>query len=334
MQIPQPYLLFLGDVTDPLAAKTARGILQWRPEICTGQLRLTPETVSLGLADLSLADAYAKGARTLVLGTANAGGFIPQTWLPTLEQALDIGFNLASGMHQRLGDNRLLAQRASTNSCELFDVRHFDGELEVGNGKARAGKRLLTVGTDCSVGKMYTSLALEKEMNQQGLDAQFCATGQTGIFISGKGIAIDAVVADFISGATEAISPNFDDHDWDIIEGQGSLLNPAFAGVSMGLLHGAQPDAMVLCHEVGRKHIRHLPHMPMPALDTVMAANLTAARLTNPRATFVGICLNTSALNENEARTYCKQLASQYQLPVTDPVRFGVSAIAEQLHQL
>lgn len=274
MQIPQPYLLFLGDVTDPLSAKTARGILQWRPEICIGQLRLTPETVSLELADLSLEDAYAKGARTLVLGTANSGGFIPQSWLTTLERALDIGFNLASGMHQRLGDNPTLAQKARANNCKLFDIRHFDGGLEVGSGKPREGKRLLTVGTDCSVGKMYTSLALEKEMNKQGLKAQFCATGQTGIFISGKGIAIDAVVADFISGATEAISPEFDDHDWDIIEGQGSLLNPSFAGVSLGLLHGAQPDALVLCHEVGRQHIRHLPHMPMPDLALVMEANL------------------------------------------------------------
>ncbi|MBY5946960.1 N-acetyltransferase DgcN [Photobacterium rosenbergii] len=333
MQIPQPYLLFLGDVTDPLSAKTARGILQWRPEICIGQLRLTPETVSLELADLSLEDAYAKGARTLVLGTANSGGFIPQSWLTTLERALDIGFNLASGMHQRLGDNPTLAQKARANNCKLFDIRHFDGGLEVGNGKPRAGKRLLTVGTDCSVGKMYTSLALEKEMNKQGLKAQFCATGQTGIFISGKGIAIDAVVADFISGATEAISPEFDDHDWDIIEGQGSLLNPSFAGVSLGLLHGAQPDALVLCHEVGRQHIRHLPHMPMPDLAPVMEANLMAARLTNPEAKFVGICLNTSALDIEDARAYCEQLASQFQLPVTDPVRFGVSAIAEQLHQ-
>ena len=333
MQIPQPYLLFLGDVTDPLSAKTARGILQWRPEICIGQLRLTPETVSLELADLSLEDAYAKGARTLVLGTANAGGFIPQNWLTTLERALDIGFSIASGMHQRLGESPTLAQKARANDCKLFDVRHFDGSLEVGNGLPRKGKRLLTVGTDCSVGKMYTSLALEKEMNKQGLAAQFCATGQTGIFIAGKGIAIDAVVADFISGATEAISPAFDDHDWDIIEGQGSLLNPAFAGVSLGLLHGAQPDAMVLCHEVGRQHIRHLPHMPMPELETVMAANLSAARLTNPNAKFVGICLNTSALDEEDARLYCEQLANQFHLPVTDPVRFGVSAIADQLHQ-
>lgn len=334
MQIPQPYLLFLGDVTDPLSAKTARGILQWRPEICIGQLRLTPETVSLDLADLSLEDAYAKGARTLVLGTANAGGFIPKSWLITLERALDIGFNIASGMHQRLGDSSTLAQKARANSCKLFDVRHFDGGLEVGNGIPRAGKRLLTVGTDCSVGKMYASLALEKEMNQQGLNTQFCATGQTGIFISGKGIAIDAVVADFISGATEAVSPAFDDHNWDIIEGQGSLFNPSFAGVSMGLLHGAQADALVLCHEVGRKHIRHLPHMPVPALKTTMEANLTAARLTNPDAQFVGICLNTSALDKEDAKAYCEQLASQFQLPVTDPVRFGVSAIADRLHQL
>lgn len=334
MRIPQPYLLFLGDVTDPLAAKTAKGILHWRPQQCTGQLRLTPETVSLGLPDLTLETAKANGAETLVIGTANAGGMIPQAWLATLQEALEMGYNIASGMHQRLSSFPAVNHAANIHQCRLYDVRHVDQPLAIGTGIPRPGKRLLTVGTDCSVGKMYTSLALEAEMNRQGLNTRFCATGQTGILISGKGISVDAVVADFISGATEAISPGFTGHDWDVIEGQGSVLNPAFAGVSLGLLHGSQPDALVLCHEVGRQHVRHLPHMEIPSIEATLQANLTSARLTNPNACFVGIALNTAALAEAEAITLCQQWAQEYQLPVTDPIRFGVASIVEQLHSI
>ncbi|WP_064604582.1 N-acetyltransferase DgcN [Photobacterium sp. J15] len=331
MQIPQPYLLFLGDVTDPLAAKTARGILSWRPELCVGQYRLNSDTVSVGLTDLSLQEAKQQGAKTLIIGTANAGGFLPQTWLETLKHALELGFNIASGLHQRLADIPSLNQTAKENHCQLFDVRHYDQPLEVGNGKKRQGRRLLTVGTDCSVGKMYTSLAIEREMKAQGLRAQFRATGQTGILIAGRGISVDAVIADFIAGAAEAISPAFTDHDWDVIEGQGSLLNPAYAGVSLGLLHGSQPDAMVLCHEVGRQHIRHFPHMSLPSIQETIDVNLNAARLTNKNAGFIGICLNSSSLNQDDALALCKKMEQQYQMPVTDPVRFGVATIVNNL---
>ncbi|GAB3530294.1 N-acetyltransferase DgcN [Photobacterium alginatilyticum] len=334
MQIPQPYLLFLGDVTDPLSAKTAKGILQWRPQMCTGQFRLTEETVSLDITDLSLAEAKERGAKTLVIGTANAGGFIPQSWLATLQEAIELGFNIASGMHQRLSNFPALSNAANIHGCQLYDIRHYDQPLNVGTGKPRQGKRLLTVGTDCSVGKMYTSLALENEMNRQGLTAKFRATGQTGILISGTGIAVDAVVADFISGAAEAISTEFTEHDWDVIEGQGSLLNPSFAGVSLGLLHGSQPDALVLCHEIGRAHIRHLPHMGVPTIESTLEANRVAAKLTNPNAEFVGICLNTSAIDECDALALCRQWERQYKLPVTDPVRFGVSTIVDKLHSI
>ncbi|MEJ2765127.1 N-acetyltransferase DgcN [Photobacterium sp. MCCC 1A19761] len=331
MQIPQPYLLFLGDVTDPLSAKTARGILHWRPESCVGQLRLTAQTVSLSLPDLSLVDAKNLGAQTLVIGTANAGGVIPTAWQQVLKEAVVMGFHIASGMHQRLRDIPGLSALAEQNQVQLFDVRHYDAPLAVGTGQKRAGKRLLTVGSDCSVGKMYTALALEKALTQAGLSARFKATGQTGILIQGQGISVDAVVADFISGAVETLSPDFDSHVWDVIEGQGSLFNPSFAGVSLGLLHGAQPDALVLCHELGRSHIRHLPHMPMPEISAVLAENIQAAKLTNPAAEFVGICLNTSAIATEEAEVVCEQWREQYQLPVTDPVRFGVDNIIQQL---
>ncbi len=331
MSIPQPYLLFLGDVTDPLSAKTARGIYQWRPQQCLGQLRLTADTVSLGLQDMALAQAKALGAKTLVLGTANAGGIIPPHWLAGIVDAINLGFNIASGMHQRLSDIPQVASAAKTAGVFLFDVRHFDGFLKVGNGHKRSGKRLLTVGSDCSVGKMFTSLALEKAIRAQGESARFRATGQTGILIDGGGISIDAVVADFISGAVEAISPATQESGWDIIEGQGSLFNPSFAGVSLGLLHGAQADALVLCHEIGRTHIRNLPHMPMPNISDVLEANITAARLTNPEVKCVGISLNTSSIHVEDAKLLCQQWEVKYGVPVTDPVRFGIDNIAKNL---
>ncbi|MHC6530037.1 N-acetyltransferase DgcN [Vibrio sp. V39_P1S14PM300] len=331
MNITQPYLLFLGDVTDPIAAKTARGIHQWRPDSCLGQIRLTTDTVSLGLPDLSLTQAKHQGARTLVIGTANAGGVIPANWQATLIAAAEQGFDIASGMHQRLDDIDALRHLAQAGKTRLFDVRHYDLPLSVGNGKKRAGKRVLTVGTDCSVGKMYSALALEHALNKQGVKARFQATGQTGILIEGRGIAVDAVIADFISGAVEAISPAFSDHEWDIIEGQGSLFNPSFAGVSMGLLHGAQPDALVVCHEIGRAHIRHLPHAALPTIEQTITANLTAARVTNPNVRLAGMCLNTSAIDSQQAATLCAQWSEHYQVPVTDPVRFGIQSIADTI---
>lgn len=331
MQISHPYLLFLGNAPDELAAKTARGIAIWRPEWCLGQLRFPDCKADLGLEDLDLMRAREKGAKTLVLGTANPGGVIPDEWLSVLMEAIDLGYDIANGLHQKLADIPSLASVAATRGCQLFDVRHPRESLAVGNGKPRAGKRLLTVGTDCSVGKMFTTLALEREMRQRGMKADFRATGQTGILISGSGISIDAVVADFISGAAEAISPaNTPDH-WDLVEGQGSLFHPSFAGVSLGLLHGAAPDALVMCHEPKRPHMRGLPHYGLPELEDCMDANLRYARRVNPEAQFAGLALNSSALPEEEALGLMSELSARFDLPCVDPVRQGVGPIVDRL---
>lgn len=329
--IAHPYILFLGEAHDDLAAKTARGILQWRPEWCLGQIRLDSCKTSLGIADMSLEDAAAKGVKTLVVGVANRGGVVSQEWMPTLMEALDRGMDLASGLHQRLADISALAAHASEKGRKLFDVRHPPREFSVANGKKRPGKRLLTVGTDASVGKMYTSLALEAALRARGIPCSFRATGQTGIFIAGRGVSVDAVVADFISGATEWLAPdNAPDH-WDLIEGQGSLFHPSFAGVTLGLIHGAQPDALVLCHEPTRTHMRGLPEQPLPDLKACLAANVEAAKLTNPNVRAVGISINTHALDERAAEKLLAETADAFGLPCVDPVRTGVEAIADQL---
>ena len=330
MQIATPYLMFLGDVPDALAAKTAYGIKDWRPEWCIGQMRLPGCKADLSIPDLTLAEALAKGCRTLVIGVVNAGGVLPDHWVKEIVAAIDAGFDVASGLHVRLSAVPAIAEAASRRGSRLHDVRHSSETFPTGKGTRRAGRRLLTVGTDCSVGKKYTTLALEKGMRERGLDADFRATGQTGVFISGKGVAIDAVVADFISGAVETISPEAAPNHWDLIEGQGSLYHPSFAGVSLGLLHGAQPDAFVVCHEPTRTTMRGVAHK-LPSIRQVIDLTVQLGRLTNPDIRPVGIAVNTQALAEGEARALLDALATEHGLPATDPVRFGVEALVDRI---
>lgn len=330
MDIPRPYLMFLGDVPDQLAAKTAHGIVDWRREACVGQLRLPGCGADLGLPEMSIAAAVAAGVQTLVIGVVNAGGRLPPHWIEPVVQALESGLNVASGLHIRLGSVPAIRDAAERHGRQLFDVRHSDQVFATGKGDKRSGLRLLTVGTDCSSGKKYTVLALERAMRARGLDADFRATGQTGVFISGRGVAIDAVVADFISGAVEWLSPAAADGHWDLIEGQGSLFHPSFAGVSLGLLHGAQPDAFVVCHEPTRKTMRGVRHA-LPTIAEVVELTMRCGRLTNPGIRPVGIAINTQALAEGAARDLLAALAHEHGLPATDPVRFGVEPIIDRL---
>ncbi len=331
MNIQTPYLLFLGDAADPLAAKVAQGIFDWRPENVVGQFRLENCNADLGLKDMDMATAIEAGAKTLVIGVANRGGVIADSWLEVLQEALENGFDLAAGLHNKLADVPQLRSEANRLGRQLFDVRHPTEEYPVASGIKRRGKRLLTVGTDCSCGKMYTSLAIEKEMRAQGMKADFRSTGQTGILITGSGVSIDAVVSDFISGAVEVLTPENDGDHWDVIEGQGSLFHASFAGVTIGLIHGSQPDALVLCHEPTRTHMRGLPTYPLPDMEACLEANLRAAHLTNPEAKFVGIAINTSKLSETEAGEYLKETEKRFNLVTVDPIRQGVGRIVEIL---
>jgi uncharacterized NAD-dependent epimerase/dehydratase family protein len=331
MKISKPYLLFLGDVADQLAAKTAQGVKDWREGDCVGQLRMEGCNADTGLDDVTIKDARKAGAQTLVAGVANRGGLISQDWIRVLLEALEAGLDLAAGLHNRLADIPALKEAADRLGRSIFDVRHPSKTYPVASGEKREGKRLLPVGTDCSCGKMYTALAIEREMQKQGLHASFRATGQTGILIAGEGVSVDAVVADFISGAVEVIAPANDPDHWDIIEGQGSLFHASYAGVSTGLLHGAQPDALVLCHEPTRTHMRGLPHFPLPELEECMQANLKTASLTNPDARFVGVAVDTSRLGEDKALTYLEDMKKRIGLPAVDPVRTGVAAIVNEL---
>ena len=330
MEIARPYLLFLGDVPDALAAKTAYGIVDWRRDWCIGQTRLDGCQADVGLPDLSIREAAERGARTMIVGAVNAGGVLPENWVSSIVEALDAGLDVASGLHMRLADSPAVAAKAEATGRRLFDVRHSTQRFDTGKGQRRPGKRLLTVGTDCSVGKKYTVLALEREMRARGFDADFRATGQTGVFISGRGVAIDAVVADFISGAVEWLTPAADPDHWDLVEGQGSLFHPSFAGVSLGLLHGAQPDAVVVCHEPTRKRMRGV-QTPLPTIAEVIELTIRCGRLTNPDIRPVGIAVNTQALGDNEAKSYLADVEREFGLPTVDPVRYGVGPIVDRL---
>jgi len=326
-----PYLLFIGDAPDQLAAKTAAGIAFWRPEICLGQFRLPGCNADLGIPDMTIEEAAAAGVKTLIVGTTNRGGVLGEGWEVLLVRAMVLGMDLASGLHHRLADIPALSAAAARYGRQIADVRHPTREFPIGNGIKRPGKRLLTVGTDCSIGKMFTALALEKEMKARGMKADFRATGQTGIFIAGDGVSIDAVVSDFVAGAVEWLCPANDPDHWDLIEGQGSLFHASYAGVTLALIHGAQPDALVMCHEPTRAHMRGLPNFPLPDLMLCIERNVEAAQLTNPAARCVGVSVNTGAMEQADARDFLRKTEDWVGLPCVDPVRGGVGAIVDRL---
>jgi uncharacterized NAD-dependent epimerase/dehydratase family protein len=204
-------------------------------------------------------------------------------------------------------------------------------DLTVGTGAKRSGKRLLTVGSDCAIGKKYTALCLTRALKDRGVKCDFRATGQTGILIAGGGMPIDAVVADFISGAAERLSPPAEPDHWDVIEGQGSILHPSFAAVTLGLVHGSQPDALVLCHDPRRTHLMDLPHVEIPRLEVLLQRYLDAARLTNPHVRLVGVSLNTWTMSSDARATALAAVESQLGVPAFDPLETSCESVIERL---
>lgn len=329
--IETPYLLFLGDAPDQLAAKVAVGIKDWRPENAVGQYRMDGCKADLGLKDMTLTEAKAAGAKTLVIGVANRGGVISQEWKKVLVMALEEGFDLASGLHNLLRDEPDLVAVAEATGRKLHDVRVPEVDYPIANGIKRKGKRCLAVGTDCSVGKMYTAMAMDAEMRKRGMKSTFRATGQTGILITGDGVPLDAVVADFMAGSIEWLTPDNDDDHWDLIEGQGSLFHVSYSGVTMALIHGGQPDALILSHEPTREHMRGLPTYQQPSLETLRDTALALAKVANPDCQVVGVSVNTQHLSEEDATAYLAKIEADMGLPATDPFRFGSGKLVDAL---
>lgn len=322
IELPRPYLLFLGDVGERGYAKTALGLRDWAGEHCLGEYTL-PGGVSVDLPPMTPRDAKAAGARSLVIGVANPGGVIPESWLPALEEALDAGLNLIGGMHAKLNDIPRLAEKARALGRTLIDVRTPPREIPIANGKKRGGRRLLTVGTDCALGKKYAALSLTRAFIARGIKADFRATGQTGIMIAGAGMPMDAVISDFAAGAAEMLSPdNAADH-WDVIEGQGSLAHPSYAGVSLALLHGSQPDVIVMCHDPSRTTILGHPSYPLPDVGEAIDLVLRLGARTNAAIRCAGVSVNTSQLSARDADRVIHTMSAALGMPVADPIRGG-----------
>ncbi|MEM9097385.1 MAG: N-acetyltransferase DgcN [Pseudomonadota bacterium] len=331
MSLAQPYLLFLGDAPDALAAKVAQGIKDWRPGVSVGQLRLPGCNADMGLRDMTVPEAVAAGAKTLVIGVANRGGFISDAWKAVLIEAMEAGMDIAAGLHTLLNHQEDLVEAAQRTGQTLHDVRVPVIQYPIGDGKKRAGKRVLAVGTDCSCGKMYTALAMEKSMRAKGMNADFRATGQTGILVTGDGVPLDAVIADFMAGAVEYLTPDHDEDHWDLIEGQGSLFHPSYSGVTMALVHGGQADVLVLCHEPTRTHMRGLPHYDVPTLEELQETALPLAQRVNPDVRVIGCSINTAAMSEEAALAYLAETEARMGMPCVDPFRQGADRLVEAL---
>jgi len=325
LTLPQPYLLFLGDVAEAPFAKTAFGLRDWAPNLCVGEFALDGCAISTGLPRLSPQEAHDRGAKSIVVGVAPRGGRMAEAWIPALVQALGAGLDVISGMHGHLEDTPELAAAAARLGRQLIDVRKSPTKLPVGSGRKRTGRRLLTVGTDCALGKKYTALKIASAFRSRGVDADFRATGQTGILIAGGGIAIDAVIVDFAAGAAELISPDANEQHWDVIEGQGAILHPSYGGVSLALLHGSQPDVIVVCHQPGRATLLGLADFAVPSIEDTIALNLDLARRTNPAVRCAGISLNTDGLTNEDADAVLAQEAARIGLPCADPMRGGAA---------
>ncbi len=273
--------------------------------------------------------------KALLIGTAPMGGGLPDLYKAVVKEAIEAGLHVISGLHIFLNELPELKTLAGQKGVTLWDVRDVGQENIVAQQLSRpeSVKVITMVGTDCSVGKMFTALEINQQLNKLGQPSQFVATGQTGIMISGSGIPLDRVIGDFMAGYIEqAIQATIETHHprWVIIEGQGSLLHPAYSGVTMSLIHGSAPDGLVLCHNPKLKAIRNFDKIPLPSLSQFIQLYESAVGWIKPAKVY-GISLNTSAFSEEEAISLIKTYEAETGLPVTDPVRFGVDKIVEAL---
>ncbi len=334
MRLKAPYLIFFGEEEDLAYAKTGQGIIHWRPELVAGQLRFPGSQVDMGVPDMTVDEAVSQGVRSLIIGVAPIGGIIPDNWWDVITDAASKGLDIVNGLHLKLKDNPKVVGAASQSGSRLIDIRVPPKNLPVGTGMKRLGKRLLTVGTDCAVGKKYTALALDKSMREAGMNSTFRATGQTGIIIVGAGIPIDAIKADFISGAAEILSPDNTEDHWDVIEGQGTLFHPGYSGVSLGLLHGSQPDAFVVCHDATRKVMSGWEHYQIPSIGECIDMHSQLGQRTNPDISCVGISINTSGLHKDKRQKYLDNLEKETGFPCIDPLMDGCGIIVDNLNEI
>jgi uncharacterized NAD-dependent epimerase/dehydratase family protein len=339
------YLVLADGEFGPMTSKTANSVIRFLPDRVVGVLdrkqagRTVQDVLGFGGATPVVADmrsGLALGPTAVLVGIAPQGGRLPEEWRVWLLEAIDAGCDIWSGLHTFISDDAEIARRAAERGVAIHDLRKPPADLPIAGGRAKETEafRVLTVGTDCNVGKMTAQLQLVRSLKERGLRTRFVATGQTGIMIEGWGIAVDAVVADFIAGAAERITlEGAKDADVVLVEGQGSINHPGYSGVTLGLLHGSCPDALILCHQATREYIgdyRRASWLRIPPLQDYIRLYETIGSAVHPTRV-IGIALNTYDMGEDEARAACERARAETGLPATDPVRFDPAPLIDAI---
>ncbi len=342
------FLIVADGQFGPLTSKTANSCIRYFPERIVGVMdrvhagKTVQDVLGFGGAIPVVGDfnrGLALGGTAVLIGIAPAGGQLPPEWKTWLRAAIERRLEIWSGLHTFIGDDPEVGPLARTKGVRILDARKPPANLPIADGRAADVNAfvILTVGSDCNVGKMTAQLELRDELVRRGHRTSFVATGQTGIFIEGWGIAVDAVVADFIAGAAETlVLQGAKDADIVLVEGQGSLIHPGYSGVTLGLLHGACPDALILCHQATRDYIGDYhgrePWVRIPSYRELIDIYERAAAPVHPTKV-IGICLNTYDMNEAAARAAIDQASAATGLPATDPVRFESAPLVDAIIQ-
>ena len=326
----------------PLTSKTANACIRYAESEVVAVLDSTRAGQSaqqvLGFGGdipvvASFAEAMTRQPNALLIGIAPAGGQFPDTWRVIVCDALRAGLNLWNGLHTMLGDDAEFASLAAASGAVIRELRRAPADLDIAYGRVRESSAtvVLTVGTDCNIGKMTTQLQVRDAVRTMGIRTNFAATGQTGILIEGRGIGVDAVVADFIAGAAERLTLEAaEDADVVLVEGQGSLLHPAYSGVTLGLMHGSLPHAMVLCTQPSRTTIHRYPWVPIPPIRDVIRLYEHSMQYLRP-SPVIAIAMNTFDLSDAEAREAVDRMQQETGLPATDTVRYDPAPIANAI---
>jgi len=333
------YLILADGLFGPEESKTANACIRYTPERVAGVIdassagRTAQEVIGLG-GDIpvvaTLEEGLALGPNALLIGIAPAGGQLPETWIRLLSRAIENGLEIWSGLHTFVSDVPELAALAKKHNVVIRDLRRPPAKLTVANGRVREvdATVVLTVGTDCNIGKMTTQLQLLNAVRGHGIRTKFAATGQTGILIEGSGIGVDAVIADFIAGAAERLVLDCaKEADLVLVEGQGSIIHPSYSGVTYGLIHGSLPHAQIMCAQPTRTAINRCEWVKIPPLVDFIRMSEAATSVLRP-APVIGVALNTYDLDEDVARRTVEDVQRETGLPTTDPVRFGPEPVA------
>ncbi|MCO6458316.1 MAG: DUF1611 domain-containing protein [Pirellulaceae bacterium] len=328
--------------SNPRAGKTACSVIRYRTDEVLAVLdttqhgKTTQEVFGVGgpIPFVRSLD-EAPQANSLLIGIAVSGGKIPTFWRGVIRQAIDRGMDVVSGMHEFLSDDPEFADAAAVSGSQLIDVRkNREKAIARRVGLSDDSLRILTVGHDCSVGKMVAAIEITRGLQRRGRSAKFVATGQTGIMIEGDGVPLDCVVGDFMSGAIEQqILAQQAQHEFLLVEGQGSLVHPSFSGVTLALLHGSAPHGMVLCYEAGRKMIHGLEHLPIPPLAEIRRLNEIMASIERP-CPVIGVAVNSRLLSPQQAEDERRQVREELGLPVVDVFRHGSDELVDAVLQL